>query len=251
MKRLLLIVLLFVFTVPTLLSQVVNIESKRMRTDTVGWSGDAEANFQLAKNTQSIFDLGSKLHFQFKQKNYLFLFLNEYRLIKGGDTKFVNSAFAHVRYNQKITKELLRLEVFTQLQYNGALDVGLRWLAGTGPRFKIYDGDMFRAYFAALYMYEYEENVLKTIILRKHRISSYITFTIDLGTLEFVHTSYYQPNIKSFRKDYRYTSQSDLSIKITKNLKFVTGFNYRYDSDPFPNIPKVTYYLSNGLKFTF
>jgi hypothetical protein len=231
--------------------QVVNIESKRMRSDTTGWMGSAEASFQLAKNIESIFDLGAKLQFQFKQKNYLWLFLNEYRLIKGGDNKYVNSGFAHIRYNHKITKELLRWEVFTQIQYNGVLDIGLRYLAGTGPRFKIYDSDVFRFYCAALYMFEYEENTGKTIFLRNHRISSYITLTLDLGKTEFVNTTYYQPNIKDFKNDYRIQSQTDLNIGVTEDLLFKTGFSFRYESRPLPGIPKITYYLSNGLIFQF
>jgi hypothetical protein len=200
---------------------------------------------------ETIFDLGAKLHFQYKHKNYLWLFLNEYRLIKGGDNKYVNSGFAHVRYNHKVTKELLRWEAFTQVQYNGVLDIGLRGLAGTGPRFKIYDSDMFRFYCAALYMYEYEENTAKTIFLRNHRISSYITFTIDLGRVELMNTTYYQPNIKDFKNDYRIQSQSDLIIDITDDLRYVNGFSIRYDNFPLPGIPKNTYYFTNGLLFQF
>ena len=248
MKRILLLIL---FSVYPVFSQVVNIESKRMRSDTTGWMGSAEGSFQLAKNVETIFDLGAKLHFQYKHKNYLWLFLNEYRLIKGGDNKFVNSGFAHVRYNHKVTKEFLRWEVFTQVQFNGVLDVGLRVLAGTGPRFKIYDSDNFRLYCAALYMYEYEENTAKTIFLRNHRLSSYVSFTIDIGRVELSSTTYFQPNFKEFRKDYRLQTQEDLTIDITDDLKFVTGFTFRYDTRPFPNIPKNTYYLYNGLKFEF
>lgn len=242
---------LFFFCSFVLQSQVVNIESKRMRSDTTGWLGSAEGNFQLSKSVETIFDLGAKLHFQFKQKNYLWLFLNEYRLIKGGDNKYVNSAFAHIRYNHKVTKELLRWEVFTQVQYNGVLDIGLRWLAGTGPRLKIYDSDVFRFYCAALYMYEYEENTDKTIFYRIHRISSYASLTLDLGRMELSNTTYYQPDVQHFKSDYRIQSQTDLTTDITENLKFVTGFTYRYDNHPFPDIPKITYFLSNGLFFQF
>jgi hypothetical protein len=252
MKRLLLSVIIVIFLFSAFSNgQVVNIESKRMRTDTVGWAGDAEANFQLSKTTETIYDAGAKLHFQFKQKDYLWLFLNEYRLIKGGDTKYVNSAFSHLRYNHKITKELLRWEAFLQLQYNGALSVGARFLAGTGPRLKFIETDLFRLYAAALYMYEYEENVNKTIFLRKHRVSSYVTFTLETTSFEVIHTTYYQPNLKSFTKDYRLSSQTDLNFKITKSLKFVTGFSYRFETEPFPDMPKTTYYLFNGLKFSF
>jgi hypothetical protein len=215
------LIMLALFFVSNLKSQVVNIESKRMRSDSLGWQGSAEANFQLAKNAETIFDLGGKLHFQFKEKNYLLLFLNEYRLIRGGGTNFVNSGFAHVRYNHKVTKDLLRWEAFGQVQFNGALDVGVRYLAGTGPRFKIYDSDVFRAYAASLYMYEYEENTDKTIILRKHRTSSYLSITVDLSRLLFTNTVYLQPNMRDLN-EYRIYSQSDLLIEVFESLDFKT-----------------------------
>lgn len=247
MKYSLLVFILLAFSVS---SQVVNIESKRMRTDSLGWSGEAEANFQLSKAVDEIYDLGGKLHFQLKSKKSLWLFLNEYRLIKGAGTDFVNSGFAHVRYNHKITKEFLRWEIFTQVQFNGALDVGFRGLAGTGPRIKIYDSDLFRLYLASLYMYEYEENSAKTIFLRKHRTSSYVSFTLDLGKMELSNTTYYQPDMHDL-KDYRISSQSNLLFGVFENLKFKTGFSYRYESRPFPDVPRTTYYLSNGLVFEF
>jgi hypothetical protein len=242
-------VLLLFFSI-NVFSQVVNIESRRLRSDSLGWLGGAELNFALSKQVERIYDFGAKLHIQYKGKKDLWLFLNEYRHIEGAKTNFVNSGFVHVRYNYKVTPELLRWEVFTQYQFNGVLDVRTRALIGTGPRFKIFDSDVFRVYAAALYMYEYEENIKRTIFLRNHRASSYITFTIDPGTFEFIHTTYYQPNLVNF-KDFRISSQSDLLFEIFKQLKFKTGFAYRYESEPFPGIPHETYYLTNGLVFQF
>jgi hypothetical protein len=221
-----------------------------MKTDTTGWSGDAGANFQFSKSVDEIFDLGALLHFQYKGEKDLWLFLNELRIIKGAGTSFVNSGFAHVRYNRKITSSLLRMEIFAQYQYNKALEVGQRVLAGIGPRFKIIDTKMFRAYAASLYMYEYQESVDKTIIERNHRTSSYLSFTFELDRVEFSHTSYFQPNMRELA-DYRLLSQSDIMFKIIDNLKFKTGFNYRFDTRPFPGVPKTTYYLTNGLVFEF
>jgi hypothetical protein len=243
-------IVLLLLLVSGIYSQIVNIESKRLRSDSLGWLGTAEANFLLSKNVDRIYDFGARLHFQHKAKNDLWLFLNEYRHIEGAGTNFVNSGFVHVRYNRKVTPDLLRWEVFAQYQFNGVLDVGLRGLVGTGPRFKIYDTDIFRIYAAALYMYEYEENVKRTIFLRNHRASSYISFTFEPADFEFIHTTYYQPKLTD-AKDFRINSQTDLLFVIFKELKFKTSFMYRYDSRPFPNIPKETYYLANGLVFQF
>lgn len=242
--------LLLVLSSSSVFAQVVNIESRRMRSDTTGWIGTAEASFQFSKSVDEIFDLGALIHLQFKGKNDLWLFLNEMRIIKGAGTQFVNSGFAHVRYNRKVTKELLRWEFFAQYQYNKALEVGQRVLAGTGPRFKLYDSDKFRAYIASLYMYEYQESVDKLIIERNHRTSSYLSFTFDFDRVEFINTVYFQPNMLDL-KDYRVLSQSDLMFRIFENLKFKTGFNYRFDTRPFPGVPKTTYYLSSGLRFEF
>ncbi len=244
------IIFLLLLTSSLTIAQVVNIESRRMRSDTTGWIGTAEASFQFSKSVDEIFDLGALIHLQFKGKNDIWLFLNEMRIIKGAGTQFVNSGFAHVRYNRKITKEFLRWEFFAQYQYNKALEVGQRVLAGTGPRFKLYDSDKFRAYVASLYMFEYQESVDKLIIERNHRTSSYLSFTFDFNRVEFSNTVYFQPNMRDL-KDYRVLSQSDLMFKIFENLKFKTGFNYRYDTRPFPGVPKTTYYLTNGLRFEF
>lgn len=244
------IIFLLLLTSSLTIAQVVNIESRRMRSDTTGWIGTAEASFQFSKSVDEIFDLGALIHLQFKGKNDIWLFLNEMRIIKGAGTQFVNSGFAHVRYNRKVTKELLRWEFFTQYQYNKALEVGQRVLAGSGPRFKLYDSDKFRAYVASLYMFEYQESVDKLIIERNHRTSSYLSFTFDFDRVEFSNTIYFQPNMQDL-KDYRVLSQSDLIFKIFENLKFKTGFNYRYDTRPFPGVPKTTYYLTNGLRFEF
>lgn len=242
--------LLIFFACIQLHSQVVNIESRRMRTDTTGWTGSAEGSFQLSKAVDEIYDFGALLHMQYKGKNDLWLFLNEARIIKGAGTQFINAGFAHIRYNRKVTKELLRWEVFAQYQYNKALEVGQRVLAGTGPRIKIIEADIFRAYAAALYMYEYQESVDKFIIERNHRTSNYLSMTLEFERFEIKNTTYYQPNMRDMQ-DYRILSQSDLLIKLTDNLKFKTGFNYRYDTRTFPGVPKTTYYLSNGILFEF
>ncbi len=244
------ILILLLAAAANIYSQVVNVESRRMRTDTTGWSGSAEGSFQFSKSVDEIYDLGALLHMQYKGKNDLWLFLNEARIIKGAGTQFINAGFAHIRYNRKVTAELLRWEVFTQYQYNKALEVGQRILAGTGPRFKIIESDIFRAYAASLYMFEYQESVDKTIIERNHRTSSYLSFTLEFKRFELRNTTYFQPNMKEL-KDYRILSQSDLLIKLTDDLKFKTGFNYRFDSRPFPGVPEVTYYLSNGILFEF
>ena len=230
-------------------SQVVNVESKRMRSDTTGWSGKLDATYDIVKNTEYIFNLGLVSQLQYKSKKFLTFILADYRLVKAAGTQYINTGYVHLRYDQKIMTALT-WEYFVQGQFNQVLDVGFRGLAGTGPRFKLYDTDFLRIYAASLYMYEYEENNNKTIFRRNHRSSSYLTFTIDFDRFEVVHTTYYQPKYTDL-KDYRIASQTALKIKIFQKLSFTTTFNYRYESVPFPDIPKSTFSLTNGLSLSF
>jgi len=245
------IILLFLLFASHLVSysQVINVESKRIRTDTVGWSGNADVTYDIVKNTEYIFNIGLTSQLQYKSKKFLTFFLADYRMVKAAGTKYINTGYIHLRYDQKVFQKLT-WEFFTQGQFNQVLNIGFRGLAGTGPRYKIYDSDKFRLYIASLYMYEYEENNNKTLFRRNHRSSSYITFTVDFDRFEIVHTTYYQPKFTDL-KDYRVASQTKLKINIFKQLYFTTTFSYRYESVPFPNIPKTTYSITNGLSLKF
>ena len=162
--------------------------AQRVRTDTTGWSGKLDATYDIVKNTEYIFNIGLISQLQYKSKKYLTFLLTDYRLVKAAGTQYINTGYAHLRFDQKILSKLT-WEYFVQGQFNQVLDVGFRGLAGTGPRFKLYDSDDFRIYIASLYMYEYEENVAKTIFLRNHRSSSYLTFTIDFDRFEQLMTN--------------------------------------------------------------
>ena len=248
MKLLVLFVLLFAFCYHTN-SQIINIESKRMRTDTTGWAGEASIKLDVVKYNDYIINLGISSHLQYKHQKYIGHILSDYILVKSAGTHLINTGYLHFRFGYKIIP-LLTWEIFTQGQFNKILDVGFRGLIGTGPRFKIYDSDNFRVYAGIDYMYEYEENNSKTIYHRDHRSSNYLTFTIDFKRFVFTHTTYYQPLFKLL-KDYMFASQSRIAVKIFKGLSFTAEFNYRYDSNPEPTIPRSTYVVTNGISLSF
>lgn len=247
MKLLTALTILFICT--SSYSQIINIESKRMKTDTTGWAGEASFTVDVVKYSDYIVNLGVSSHLQYKHKKFIALLLSDYVLVKSAGEHLINTGYAHLRYGRKITP-LLTWEVFTQAQFNQILDVGLRTLVGTGPRYKFYDTDNFRIYAGTDYMYEYEENVAKTVFYRDHRSSSYLTFTIDFKKFTFVHTTYYQPLFKKL-KDYLVASQNKIYFELFKGLSFTAEFNYRYDSNPEPTIPKSTYVLTNGIALDF
>jgi len=236
-------------------AQMVNIESQRMQTDSVRFAGNM--NFNLAyqeNNSISLFMLKSALATQYKSKSLkdIFMVLGNFDLTKSGSQEFSNSAFGHFRYNRKFSS-FFRWEAFAQVQYNKLLSVGIRTLAGTGPRLKLLNKKNGVGYLGTLYMYEYEETTeLNPEIHRNHRLSSYITFSISIPKIkgEFVTTSYYQPRLDKFN-DFRFSNQSHLAFHLTQKLRWTTGFSFLYDEFPPAGVSKRALSLDQGFRIEF
>lgn len=235
-------------------AQVIDIESERIHTDTTGWAGSASGTFHIYKDNFVLYDLSTAVHIQYKTKRSLFLLLNNIDLISvdypnAPDEPFENSGLQHFRYNYKITDRFV-WEAFLQGQYNDAMGIDWRFLAGTGPRYKIVGKDKFRLYAAAAYMYEKEQDNDDTPVQNNHRMSDYISFTLRFGNSSLVSTTYYQPLITDF-SDYHIASNFELQISIKKNFYFTTSYSLIYDTNPPAGVDPTIYSLDNGLKLIF
>ena len=118
-------------------SQIVNVESSRMQSDTVGWKGGVGAGVSLTQNTEKIFQLNLEAQLQYKtsRDRGIWMILGNLGLLKIGGDRFVSDDLIHIRYNKKVN-EWLRWEVFGQYQNNIVTQIDSRTLFGTGPRFK-------------------------------------------------------------------------------------------------------------------
>lgn len=241
----------FIILFPVIaLPQVLNIEEERLKTDTTGWSGDAEISFEMVKSNEKLVDLEAKLHLQYKTKRSLYLFLTDYSHLNAGDDEYSNSGFQHIRYNYKIT-DWYTWEAFTQAQFDVVLGLKFRGLLGTGPRFKVVKTKNFRLYTAWLYMFEYEEIDYNSEINRNHRISSYISFTWNLSdNVSLINTTYFQPLINNFN-DYRISSQTNFKIKIFRKFSYTVGYTHYFDTYPPEGVVNTIYSLDNKLSFAF
>jgi hypothetical protein len=240
--------LLFVFI--RIQGQVINIESKRFLNDTNGWVGKTDTYFALTQNTQQIISFGNSVHVQYAKHEHKFLFLNDINFVKAGKTDFVNSGYQHLRYSYKIRK-WITWENFMQAQYNAILRIQSRYLAGTGPRFRVVKREDFKLYVAALYMYEHEEILNGDQINRDNRLSSYLTFTWNMSdNVEFSATTFYQPNLANF-SDYRLAGDGAFEIAVNKKLSFRINYNFLYDTKQPAGIPNFVYSLKNSIGFKF
>ncbi len=233
------------------LAQVVNIESERLKADSNGVYGSLSGNFEMTSNTKKVVLFDAAAQVEYKKDSNLYLLLGNYGFVSGDKEAFANNAFIHLRYNRKITK-LLRWEVFTQLQFNEVSKINLRYLLGTGPRFKLVDREKLKIYAASLAMFEYEEDdTAEFAVHRDIRSSSYLTLTfLPLENLQIISTTYYQPLYNDFG-DFRLMNQESVEISISGRFKLEPAFNYLYDSKPVSGVPNVNYSIKMGLEYHF
>jgi len=236
----------------TLVGQIVNIESKRISSDSSGWFGSARLSFAGSKNTKETlaFTAGTLIEYKSKSTKDLWLLISDLSLITGNQEKFSNAGFGHLRYNRKLG-ETVRWEAFTQIQYNSLVKVDRRILFGTGPRFKLTQLDNAKFYLGIAYMYEREDLIEPIVVQNNNRMSSYFTFTLTPDDeVTFTSTLYFQPLLKD-AKDYRLSNETTLTLGITKKLNLHVSFRYGYDSRPPVDVPNSIYSFANSLEVEF
>lgn len=231
-------------------AQILNIEQQRIVTDTTGWAGRMGLSVSASKFTKSLFSINTRGHLQYKTNKDLYLLIANFDLVNADGENFDNRGYGHFRYNRKFT-DLIRFEIFTQVQYNSLTKIKSRSLSGIGPRFKLSQHENAKFYWGLAYMYEYEVIAEQEQVNNDHRGSTYFTFTLlPVKDITFSNTTYIQPLLTDIQ-DYRVSNDSNLDFKINENLKFNTIFSFLYDEEPPADVPKLNYLVRNGLSYQF
>lgn len=250
MKKYIVLVAFLCLILPNTDAQIINMESKRISTDTIGFSGKMGVSLSASRYTKSFVSADVNGHIQWKTDRNLYLLVGNYQIVNAGGESFNNSGFAHFRYNRKFS-DVIRGEFFTQIQYNSVTKIERRVLNGIGLRLKLSPYETAKVYWGIAIMNEYEELSDPKIINKDFRLSSYLSFTLTpVETITFRNTTYVQPRLGDF-KDYRLANNTVLSFGITEQLKFTTTFSFLYDSRPPESIPTINYQVKNGLSYTF
>lgn len=232
-------------------AQIVNIESSRMQSDTVGWMGNVGADVSFNKAVDKIFQGNLETHVQYKTRRDLglWLILGDIGFLKINNTRVASDGLLHIRYNKKVNN-WLRWEFFTQFQNNVITQIDSRFLLGTGPRFKLSQLENFKLYVGCLLMYERElERTVPKITHNDIRNSSYLSFSwLPKSYLELTSTTYFQPLIRKF-SDYRIMNQIAFKVKATPHFSLSLKWNYLHDRFPAGTAPRTTYSFSTGVNY--
>ncbi len=156
-----------------------------------------------------------------------------------GETNTVedtNKLYSHVRYIYKVTDEIVRAEVFGQLQTDKFKLLKERSLAGAGARFKIFEiFEKGKGYVGIGGFYEnisYIQDTYNNPSEDNIRFNNYLAYTIIFGEKSsFSYTFYYQPMYDNIN-DYVGSHDVELNLHIYKNLFLKVGVSYNVDSKP-------------------
>lgn len=260
--------LLLLFLLPFIANaQVVNTEKLRADKEQ-GWLAEAGFDFGLTRNKAGqTLGLGSRLRLEYQQSNSRWMLLGAYNLTQFTNVEdpgsvprnFANNAFGHLRYNYFVN-DWLTWEAFTQYQWDEIQQIDARILSGTGPRVKLLKTDSSQLFFGLLYMFEHEksrdvfedpEERTVHVTLNHNRLSTYLSGGFKITeTFSINHVTYFQPNLEDFFGDFRISSETSLSFKISKKLAFRTYFQLMYDERPPIPVPNTMYTLSNGFELS-
>ncbi len=237
-----------------LLSQIVNIEERRITgtNDSTYWYGYVQLGANAIKVKDPVLQLNYTAHVQYKRDKSLTLLLVNGNFLKAGGEKFDEKAFAHLRYNYKVAQKL-STETFAQVQYNKLLLIELRALAGAGLRYRFLkseDGKQ-RIYGGLAYLYERTRFLEGNAATNWHRLSSYISFTFrPWEGVTLINTTYFQPRFSDFA-NYRFSTESRRNTPLGKKTSLFTDFTFSIDQSLPADAPLSTYRWVNGLTYRF
>lgn len=230
-------------------AQIVNIENRRIYEDTSGWSGSLDAGMSVTQNSSDVLYSGNfRPRAQYKTRKNFYLMIADLNYTASNKTTYANSGMAHFRYARRIHNGPWKWEAYTQIQYNQLLNQRVRYLIGTGPRWKFIDTNNVRFFVGTSTFWEYEELTQDGIINSNFRWSNYLSWFIRTKTgFSFSATTYYQPRWDKI-KDFRFSGQYQIAQAITKRLDMRIEFNLFYDSAPPVNVRKTVFSSSAGFR---
>jgi len=233
-------------------AQVVNVEKKRSQDSTKKFQGFIYIGANFTENKNSVFQGYDKVQVQYQpNSNNLFLLLNEMTMMRVDEESFLDDGFVHLRYNHRFPKRWLILEAFTQYQYDKALNVDSRLLAGIGPRWAIYDRDSIDLFLGTLTMYEREQRTEVDSATEKHRFASYLSANWTFGKKKSLSSIiYYQPRYTDFN-DYRVSGEASLKIGFGKKFFYQVTYQVKFDENPPEGVQKFNSSLKNKIGFEF
>ncbi len=220
----------------SLLFAQVNIEKHRKFLNGTGFSGLTSIGISAKTGNKDIQEIDLEGRLDYQAKNFYTFAVAQGEYGWQGGREFSNQALFHLRYVRNLT-QVIKLEVFGQIDYNKARLLLFRIIGGAGLRFNLFRSDVSLLSYGIAGMTEHEkydlpETAVHPVKTSVFRISNYLSYRLKLnGNASVASVVYYQPKANGFN-DFRVLSENSLYVKISKKFGLSVEFNLRYDSLP-------------------
>lgn len=238
MKVLFLILLLPLFSY----SQILNVEYERHEQDSTKFVKTIKSNINyINENHQEIYDFSLSLNTIKRYHKNTFMVLSDIDYSFASGVRLIQKSYLHFRYDRLITKNLW-YEAYSQAQNNKMRNIQLRYLFGTGLRYKIIKNKKFGTFIGSSLLWEHKDYYDGT---KKEgfRISNYISSHVNISkNIDFFTTLYYQPKTEDFN-NYLMLFQGKIKFYTKEKISIGISYNLSYDSRPQINISKKSEYF--------
>lgn len=247
-------------------SQILRVDKADLDVDSANFfQGSLNINFNINNkssndNTQNATFIGfdSEGDIVYFSDHHAYILINTFEYFSISDGPFVSTGNAHFRTNFR-RKKPLSIEAFTQIQYDAGRNLEVRYLLGTGLKYRIYNKKKFQMYAGTGIMWEKERwksslaengNITKELL----KSTNYINLKFEINDkVDFNNTIYYQGGYDEEDDVFRNRVSLDLNIKVklTQGLSFITKFSGQFEDKPIIPINRYVYSLTNGIEFDF
>ena len=246
-KSLLLLLLVFSFPV----NAIVNIDKINVTDEDQTTQGEISFDLSGASgntDTQAT-SLGGRLQWNNQSTQFVVL---KYDYAKSSGIKNTDKTFLHYRYINN-AKNTSTWESFLQVQDDEFKKLKLRTLVGAGYRLNLLTKSkqsQSRVGVGLFYSREEQDDSFLTI---EELVRANIYFTYHLkvnNTVNFLSTTYYQPDIDSFA-DYRALEQLSFEFNLSKDLLYFVTIDIAYDNEPVIGLEKADTSYKSGITYRF
>lgn len=238
--------------------QSITIDSSDFFLGTVNFEYNVN-NRSTTKENKAVFKgLKSKADLMYISQKNEYIFINQFNYYSSSGSPFISTGYSHFRVNF-LRKRIVSYESYAQAQYDKGRNMPLRWLIGSGIRYRVLDRNKNYMHLGLGIIREHErwkslddESILITPQLWK--VSSYVSSNIQFNEyVRVIFIGYYQSGYdKSIEKlRNRINSSLNLVVKINSFLSLTTNVNYQYEDQPVIPINKTIYSITNGLQLNF
>ncbi len=230
-------------------AQIVNVQGSLAGDPAPGWTSAISAGVDWQTGNSELIRLSGAASALFRCGPWLALGLARGEYAEGRGVTLSERTFEHLRGRRALGPRLF-WEGYVQHEYDAFRRLAIRGVAGTGPAYRLVRGPRLVMTAGAAYMFELEQRSTKANVadsglrLWAHRLSTYLTGTLKLGTqVTATQTVYVQPRLDA-PDDVMLLSETSIESKLAARLSLTNSLVIAYDASP----PATVHALSTALR---